>query len=176
MKTFWHFWRYLAKFLDWEIFQTKVIEKIKTHILYSTTFFRKLHRLWDNVEKFNGDGGTTNDVTIRRICVACWVSKATCTYAHAHAHAPGYLHTCTHVCTHTPITNTYCFSTATLIRERSSILRHTYVACPVINTLPVLSLVKVWRKSVNIIVRWLWHEEGHKWNLSHTCWVAFTSF
>jgi len=30
--------------------QTKVVEKIKTHILCSVTFFRKSCRLWDNVE------------------------------------------------------------------------------------------------------------------------------
>jgi hypothetical protein len=61
MKTFRHFWRYLAKFfLEWEMFQTKVVEKIKTHILCSITFFRKSHRLWDNVEKCNRDRGATN--------------------------------------------------------------------------------------------------------------------
>jgi len=29
----------------------KVVEKTKTHILCSRTFFRKSYRLWDNVEK-----------------------------------------------------------------------------------------------------------------------------
>jgi len=33
------------------MFQTKVVEKIKTHILFSVTIFRKSCRLWDNVEK-----------------------------------------------------------------------------------------------------------------------------
>jgi len=33
------------------MFQTKGVEKIKTHILCSVTFFRKSCRLWDNVEK-----------------------------------------------------------------------------------------------------------------------------
>jgi hypothetical protein len=32
----------------------KVVEKIKTHILCSVTFFRKSCRLWDNVEKCCG--------------------------------------------------------------------------------------------------------------------------
>jgi hypothetical protein len=33
------FWSYLAQFfLEWEIFQTKVVEKIKTHILCSINF------------------------------------------------------------------------------------------------------------------------------------------
>jgi hypothetical protein len=40
MKTFTHLWQYLAEFfLEWEIFQIKVVEKIKTHILCSETFF-----------------------------------------------------------------------------------------------------------------------------------------
>ena len=33
------------------MFQTKVVEKIKTHILFSITFFRKSCRLRDNVRK-----------------------------------------------------------------------------------------------------------------------------
>ena len=33
------FWSYLAQlFLEWEMFRTKVVEKIKTHILCSLTF------------------------------------------------------------------------------------------------------------------------------------------
>jgi hypothetical protein len=35
------------------MFQTKVVELIETHILYSVTFFRKSYRLWDNVEKYS---------------------------------------------------------------------------------------------------------------------------
>jgi hypothetical protein len=67
----------------------------------------------------------TNDVTIWRIRVACWIGEGTCTYAHADAHVPGY----PHARTHRPICNTYCFSTSTVIRERASMLPHTYVAC-----------------------------------------------
>jgi hypothetical protein len=48
MKTNIHLWQYLAHFfLEWEMFQTKVVEKIKTHILCTVTFFRKSCRLWD---------------------------------------------------------------------------------------------------------------------------------
>ena len=40
MKTDTHFWSYLAQFfLEWETFRTKVVEKIKKHILCSVTFF-----------------------------------------------------------------------------------------------------------------------------------------
>ena len=47
--------KYLAQFfLEWETFQIKVVEKIKTHILCSMYFFffRKSCLLLDNVEKF----------------------------------------------------------------------------------------------------------------------------
>jgi hypothetical protein len=43
---------YLAEILlEWEMFQTKVVEKIKTNIICSITLFRKSCRLGDNVEK-----------------------------------------------------------------------------------------------------------------------------
>jgi hypothetical protein len=35
MKTYVHLWYYLAEFfLEWEMFQTEVVERIKTHILF----------------------------------------------------------------------------------------------------------------------------------------------
>ena len=38
MNTFSHLYQYVAEFfLEWEMFQIKVVEKIKTHILYSET-------------------------------------------------------------------------------------------------------------------------------------------
>jgi hypothetical protein len=40
--------------------------------------------------------GPTNDVTVWRMRIECWTSKATCAHAHAHAHAPGQSHTRTH--------------------------------------------------------------------------------
>ena len=53
MQTDIHFWSYLAQLcLQRETFQTKVVQKIETHILCSVTFFRKSCRLWDNVEKY----------------------------------------------------------------------------------------------------------------------------
>jgi hypothetical protein len=55
MKTFSHLWQFLAElFLELELFQTKVVEESKIHILCSITFFRKSCRLWDNVEKYGG--------------------------------------------------------------------------------------------------------------------------
>ena len=35
MKTYVHVWKYLAEFfLDWEISQTEIVVKAKTHILF----------------------------------------------------------------------------------------------------------------------------------------------
>jgi hypothetical protein len=46
-------WSYLSHFfLEREILQTKLVKKIKTHILWSIYFFRKSCRLWDNVVKY----------------------------------------------------------------------------------------------------------------------------
>jgi hypothetical protein len=87
---------------------------MKTHILCSITFFRKSRRLWDNVEKCSGDWGATNDDTIWRIRVVCWISKATCTDAHAHTDKCVILIT---------------FPRQQWFSERASLLRYTYFFC-----------------------------------------------
>jgi len=52
MKTDIHFLSYLAEiFLERETFQTKVVQKIGTHILCFVNSFRNSYRLWDNVGK-----------------------------------------------------------------------------------------------------------------------------
>jgi hypothetical protein len=51
-------------FLEWEMFHTEVVLKIK-HILYSLTFFPEVCRLWDNVEKFCRTRQATYDNTMR---------------------------------------------------------------------------------------------------------------
>jgi hypothetical protein len=63
MKTNIHFWSYLAYFfLEWEMFHSKVVEEIKTHILCSITFFfPKIVPLWDKVEKYCRAGQNTDD-------------------------------------------------------------------------------------------------------------------
>ena len=66
MKTNVHFLSYLALFfLEWETFQTKAVQKIKTHILCAVTFFvpRKSYRLWDNMEKYCRAGYATDENT-----------------------------------------------------------------------------------------------------------------
>jgi hypothetical protein len=43
------------------MFQTKFVEKIKTHILSSVPYFLKPYRLGDNVEKYCRAGQPTDD-------------------------------------------------------------------------------------------------------------------
>jgi hypothetical protein len=56
-------------------FLDRVLDKIKTHILYSITFFiyffifRKSCRLWDNVEKYGKDRQATDDITAHVHCM-----------------------------------------------------------------------------------------------------------
>jgi hypothetical protein len=51
MDAFSDLWQYLAYFfLEWEMFQVKLVEKMKTHVLCYVTFFQTSCRLWDNVE------------------------------------------------------------------------------------------------------------------------------
>jgi hypothetical protein len=63
------------------MFQTKVVEKTKTHILCSITFSRKSCRLWDNVEKYGTVRQATDHNIIRRMRFACWITKATDTHS-----------------------------------------------------------------------------------------------
>ena len=86
---------------------------MKTQVLCLITFFPNIAPFMRCVEKYvhwNQKGH--KDITVWRTRVACWISKATRTYAHAHAHATEYPQACTHsqACTHRPICNTYCFS------------------------------------------------------------------
>jgi hypothetical protein len=89
------------------MFQTKAVEKIRTHILCSVTFFRKSYRLWDNVEKYATAGQTTDDSIIRRMRIAWWIPKTTDTHR---------------------ICYTYCFSTATMV-TRTLVSVALYAQC-----------------------------------------------
>jgi hypothetical protein len=84
-------------YFTWRRFHTndnvldKSCRRNQTRILCPVTSgFRKSCHLWDNVERNGGARGATNDVTIWRIRVACWISKATCTRSSARAHAHKY--------------------------------------------------------------------------------------
>ena len=70
MRTNTHFWSYLAQFfLEREMFQIKVVEKIKTHVLCSVTFFKKSCLLWDNMEICCTAGQVTDDSMAHAHCM-----------------------------------------------------------------------------------------------------------
>jgi len=105
---------YLVEFfVEWEMWQTKVVGKIKTHFLSSVTFlFSKIVSFFlNNVEKYCRVGQATDDVTA---------------HAHCMLDTYGYGHTLR-------ICNTYYFSAATVVAR-------TRPQCYVIRTLPVLSV------------------------------------
>ena len=107
MKTTCILLSYLAAFFsDWEMCQTKVVEKIKTHILCSVIPFKKSCLLWDNVEEYSRAGHATDG-----------------NMAHAHSMVgnKGYRHVLR-------ICNNYCFCTATMV-TRPSLNVTWYVHC-----------------------------------------------
>ena len=53
------------------MFQTKVVEKTKAHVLCSVTPFLKSCCLWDKVEKYCTAGKATDDNIIRRMRFVC---------------------------------------------------------------------------------------------------------
>jgi hypothetical protein len=108
MKSYVHWRLYLTHFfLEWEMFQTEVAEKIKTHILCSITFFDNsadYEIMWKN----SVEPGRTHENIIWRMHTACWIPKATNTH-------PLY------------VTN-FCFSTATMV-ARTRLNVTLYVHC-----------------------------------------------
>jgi hypothetical protein len=105
----------------------KVVEKMKTNILYPIKFYYENRAIYEimSKKKMVETVGATNDVRIWRIRVAYWISKTTCT----HMHTLPVTRTRARPHAHTQVCNTYCFSTATMIRERASLLLYTYITC-----------------------------------------------
>ena len=80
MQTNIHFWSYLAHFfLEWKMLRTKVVEKIKTHILYSVTFSE--NRAVCEIMGKNIVQRDRPHMEIWRIRISCWIPKATNTHS-----------------------------------------------------------------------------------------------
>jgi hypothetical protein len=95
------------------MFQTKVVEKIETYILYSITFFYEDRAVYDdNVEKRGTARQTTDDNKTRRTRFACWITKATDT--------------------HSEYVILIAFPRQQWLRKRASMLRYTYIVCLVL--------------------------------------------
>ena len=81
MTTIRHFWSYLTQFfLKCEMFETNVLEDIKTHILCSVTFFVFENRavyeiMWKNIVEWGRP-----QMEIWRMGIARWITQA---YTHS---------------------------------------------------------------------------------------------
>ena len=64
VKTHVHYWSHFAQFfLEWEMFQAKVVEKIDTHFMFNNIFFfGKSCRLWRTVQKYRRVGQSADDM------------------------------------------------------------------------------------------------------------------
>jgi len=62
--------------LEWEMFQTKVAEKIETHILCLIPFLWKLCHLWHNTEKYGIPRKAMGDNIMQHMCFACQITDA----------------------------------------------------------------------------------------------------
>jgi len=93
------------------MFQTKVVEKIKTHVLCSITFCSKNRTVYEIMWKILVERGRPQ-VTIRRMRIACRIPQATNTHSEYVIRIAFPLQQCLH--------------------ERASLLRCTYIACIVI--------------------------------------------
>ena len=99
MNTIVHFLPYLAHlFLEWEIFQAKFSQIIKTHIMCPVTLIWKSYRLLHNVEKYCGAGQATDDDIIRCMRIACWIPRL---QTHTHREYIITSH-CSYGCTNAP--------------------------------------------------------------------------
>jgi hypothetical protein len=51
MKAFSHLWQFLAEFflLEWEMFQTEIVEKINTHYMFSNFFFSENPAVYETI-------------------------------------------------------------------------------------------------------------------------------
>jgi hypothetical protein len=62
------------------MFQTKVVEKIKTYFMFSTFFFEN-PAVYEIMCKNISAGQAADDNITRRMRIACWISEATITHS-----------------------------------------------------------------------------------------------
>ena len=107
MKTNLRFWSYLVQFSsEWKMFQTEVVEKIKSHILCSATFFEN-DAVCEIMCKNIVEQGSPQ-MTIWHMRALYWIPKATNT-----------LRLC----------NTLALPPQQWLHEWVSVLRYTYIVC-----------------------------------------------
>ena len=137
---------FLSVLLKWEIFQTKVVEKIKTPNLMFSNFFLlpKSSHLWDNVGKYCRTGQATDDKMVHTHCMLD-----------------------TQGCKHTlRICNTYCISTAKIITQTRLCVR-LCIHCLSCLTVSFLLFSTCWFPCDRLhifILSYCWNCHRQNWN------------
>jgi hypothetical protein len=123
MKTFSHLRNYLVKLSsEWEVFQRNVVEKIKTHILCSISFFfPKIAHFMTKCRKIQQNQRGADNMT-HALCI---MNKATRAQAQVRTHARASTHTDTKKHKHLIL---IALPRRNLFRERAPVLRYTYIA------------------------------------------------
>ena len=96
------------------MFQTEIIEKIKTHFVFGT-FFSKTIPFMRKCGKNTVEWGTPQ-MKVWRMHIACWIPKATYTHTHTHSICVIFIY----------------FPLQQWLNEHASISTYTYVACLVL--------------------------------------------
>ena len=118
MKASIHSWSYLARFfLKENISDKKCRDTPNTHFMFHNFFFenRAVYEImWKNVDRGRPQ------MKVWRVCIACWIPKATNTHTDTQTH--------THTHTHTGCVILIVFPLQQCLQERASMLRPTYIA------------------------------------------------
>ena len=111
-----HLWSYLSEFfLEWEIFQRKVVEKIGTHICIQKLFAKIVPLMTECGQICYSKTDRTSEYN------AAWKRYA--------LHVGWRRQECRHTFR---TCNSKCFSKQQWLRERASLLPYTYIACLVV--------------------------------------------
>jgi hypothetical protein len=110
LKTYLHFCEYLDEFIEWELFQIRVVENNKTRFMFGN-FLSENCAVYEKMSKNMVEPERPQMAIWRR--VACLISKAT------------------RARSHTEICNTDCFPTATVVSQTRLNVCYTYISCVV---------------------------------------------
>ena len=110
MQTNTNLWTFLAQFFaEWEMFQTQVAEKIKTHFVFKNFFFFFNSCVCEIIWKHTVEPNRPQ-MAIWCVRIARWMNKATDTHLEYVIIVAFLLHQWSH--------------------DRASMLRHSCIACP----------------------------------------------
>jgi hypothetical protein len=76
------------------MFQTELVEEIKTHFVFEKFFFEN-GAVYEIMRKNTAERGQPK-MTIRHMLIACWITMTTHTHTHTHSLFLSLTHTHTH--------------------------------------------------------------------------------